>query len=100
MNADVVRARVVVSGRVQGVFFRAETREMARGLDIAGWAANRIDGTVEIVLEGNEKFVRQAIEWCGRGPATARVDNVDIRWEAPEGERGFKILATGDERFT
>ena len=85
------RAHVVVSGMVQGVFFRAETRDRARSLGLDGWVQNRSDGAVEAVFEGDDERVDSMVEWCGRGPAGARVEDVDTTWAAPEGETGFSV---------
>jgi acylphosphatase len=87
----VSRARVRVRGRVQGVFFRVETRDRARSLGLAGWVRNCADGTVEAVFEGEPKPVESMIDWCGRGPAGAHVDSVDVKWEEAAGERGFTV---------
>jgi acylphosphatase len=87
----VVRARVVVSGRVQGVFFRDETRRRARSLGVSGWVANRPDGTVEAVFEGPREAVESMVGWCGRGPSGARVDDVQTAWEDPRGDEGFAV---------
>jgi len=87
----VKRAHVVVSGMVQGVFFRAETRDRARSLGLGGWVHNRSDGAVEAVFEGDDERVDSMVEWCGRGPAGARVEDVDTTWAAPEGETGFSV---------
>lgn len=83
------RARVVVSGRVQGVFFRAETGDRARSLGVAGWVRNNRDGTVEAAFEGDRERVESMVEWCRRGPALAEVERVDVEWEEPRDERGF-----------
>jgi len=85
------RARVVVSGRVQGVFFRDETRRRARSLGVAGWVANRRDGSVEAVFEGPREAVESMVRWCGRGPSGARVDDVQTAWEDPRGDEGFVV---------
>ncbi len=88
----MVRAHVFVSGRVQGVFFRFETRRLARRLGVAGWVKNLRDGRVEAVFEGEKEDVERMIEFCGLGPSGARVTNVEIRWEEPKGEfEGFKV---------
>jgi acylphosphatase len=87
----VKRAFVVVRGSVQGVFFRAETRDRARSLDLAGWVRNAPDGTVEAAFEGDDERVELMVEWCRRGPAGARVDGVDVAWIEPEGAQGFSI---------
>ncbi len=83
---DKVRARVIVEGRVQGVFFRHHTEEMAFNLDIKGWVKNRRDGSVEALFEGEKKKVDQIIQWCHRGPSEARVMNVRTTWENYTGE--------------
>jgi len=85
------RARVVVRGSVQGVFFRTETRDRARSLGVAGWVRNVPDGTVEAVFEGNDEKVDSMVEWCRRGPSGAGVDDVEVKWVEPEGEAGFSI---------
>lgn len=85
------RARVRIGGRVQGVFFRAETRQTARALDLSGWVRNAEDGTVEAVFEGDRELVEKAIEWCRKGPPAARVDSLDIKWEEPTALEGFEV---------
>ena len=85
------RACVRVHGRVQGVFFRAETADRARSLDLTGWVRNCPDGTVEAVFEGERERVESMVAWCGRGPAGAHVDSVDVKWEEPAGEAGFRV---------
>jgi acylphosphatase len=87
----VKRVRVVVAGRVQGVFFRVETADRARSLGLAGSVRNRPDGAVEAVFEGNEDRVDALVRWCERGPTGARVDTVNVEPEEPVGERGFSI---------
>jgi acylphosphatase len=86
------RARVVVRGRVQGVFFRVETRDRARSLGLSGWVRNARDGSVEAVFEGDRERIESMLAWCRRGPSLARVDEVQAAWEEPVGEEGF---ATG-----
>jgi acylphosphatase len=76
---------------VQGVFFRAETRDRARSLGVDGWVRNTPDGEVEAVFEGDDERVDSMVEWCRRGPSGARVEEVDTSWAAPEGETGFSI---------
>ena len=83
------RARVVIRGRVQGVFFRAEARDRARSLGLAGWVRNNPDGTVEAVFEGDRGRVDSMLAWCRRGPALAQVDDVEVGWEEPRQEQGF-----------
>ena len=82
----MVRARVLVSGRVQGVFFRSETRYEAEKRGIKGWIRNLPDGKVEAVFEGEEKSVREIIEFCKRGPPGAKVTKVDVTWESYTGK--------------
>jgi acylphosphatase len=81
-----VRAHVIIAGRVQGVFFRAETQRAARRLGVAGWVRNRPDGTVEALFEGPEATVHQAIDWCWQGSPMAHVNDVSVRWEDYTGE--------------
>ena len=76
-----VRARVTVEGVVQGVYFRANTVEVAKKHGVCGWVRNKPDGTVEAVLEGREEAVKAVIGWCHAGPPSARVDKVRISWE-------------------
>jgi acylphosphatase len=85
------RAEVVVRGAVQGVFFRAEARERARSLDLAGWVRNAPDGTVQAVFEGDDERVESMVEWCRRGPGGARVDGIEVVWVEPVHEDGFSV---------
>ena len=87
------RLVIVVSGRVQGVWFRASTREEAIRLGLRGWVRNLPDGRrVEAVLEGEERALLQMLEWCQAGPPGARVDRADTRWEPATNEfEGFSI---------
>ena len=88
----LVRARIIVSGIVQGVFFRATMQEVARSLGVTGWVRNLPDGRVEAVAEGDEEAVKKLIEWAWRGPRLARVENVEVKWEDYRGEfRDFYI---------
>jgi len=87
-----VRAHVFVIGSVQGVFFRSEARHEAIKLSVAGWIRNTLDGRVEAVFEGEEKSVKEIIEFCKRGPSEAKVTNVQVVWENYTGEfRDFQI---------
>jgi len=83
---EKVRARAVISGRVQGVFFRLETKRAADGFGVFGWVRNRRDGTVEAVFEGSKQNVMSILEWCKKGPPIAKVYNVDAEWEDYIGE--------------
>jgi acylphosphatase len=80
------RAHLIVTGRVQGVFFRAETRHAAMGHHLTGWVRNKRDGSVEAIAEGTPDDVQRLIEWCHSGPPLARVDTVDITWLPYTGE--------------
>lgn len=86
-----IRRRVWVSGRVQGVAFRASLRRTARGAGVAGFARNLADGRVEAVLEGAPAAVEAVLAWCHAGPSHARVDRVEVREEAPEGFVDFAV---------
>ena len=87
-----VRAHVIVSGRVQGVFFRAETRRAAERLGVHGWVRNRADGSVEALFEGQQATVNDAIAWCHHGSPMARVSGVQVTWETYRGDLdGFTI---------
>lgn len=85
------RVRVLVSGRVQGVFFRASCAERAAELDLSGWIRNVPDGDVEAVFEGTDSAVERIVRWCRDGPPLARVDRIDVVDEAPTGGSGFRI---------
>lgn len=85
------RARVLVSGRVQGVFFRQRTIGLARSADCAGWVRNLDDGRVEAVFEGSPEAVEGMIAWCSEGPERAVVDRVEVVEEEPEGLEGFEV---------
>jgi acylphosphatase len=87
----VKRAHVRIRGHVQGVFFRSETRERAQSLGVGGWIRNSRDGSVEAVFEGDDDRVDSLVHWCGRGPRGAVVENVDVEWEEPLGERAFVV---------
>ena len=80
------RAEIIVHGRVQGVFFRQSTVEMARTIGLTGLVRNCPDGTVAAIFEGESDLVKQAIEWCHHGPPAARVSNVEVNWQSYRGE--------------
>lgn len=80
------RAHIFVSGRVQGVFFRQNTRKKARELGISGWVKNLSDGRVEALMEGEKDKVENLIEWLRKGPIIARVDGIEVFWEEHKGE--------------
>lgn len=90
--ADRVRARIVVSGRVQGVAFRQSTADEARRLGVEGWVRNLPDGRVEAEVEGDRAAVGALVRWCHAGPPAARVDGVEVEWVEPAGGLGaFEI---------
>jgi len=80
------RAHIFVSGKVQGVFFRSETRREARKRGVNGWVRNLPDDRVEAVFEGEEENVKKLLEFCRRGPPGARVTNTQVTWESYSGE--------------
>ncbi|MBV8773272.1 MAG: acylphosphatase [Deltaproteobacteria bacterium] len=82
------RIRIIVTGRVQGVFFRRAAAEQARSLDITGWARNLNDGSVEIVGQGERRNLEALRAWAHKGPQHARVDEVQAEWAQCEGESG------------
>lgn len=83
---DKVRAVALISGRVQGVFFRAATRDMARGLGLTGFVRNLPLMKVEAAFEGPRDKVEKALEWCRQGPPNAVVREVRVSWVEPDGE--------------
>jgi acylphosphatase len=85
------RARVLVSGRVQGVFFRATTRDRARETGVDGWVRNLDDGRVETAFEGPTDAVESMVEFCREGSDAARVEDVEVEYGEPEGEDGFRV---------
>jgi len=87
----MTRKRVVVGGRVQGVFFRDSIRRRAETAGVAGRARNTREGTVEAVFEGDEAAVAELVEFCRRGPSRAEVASVEVTEEEPEGLSGFEI---------
>ncbi|RLF52667.1 MAG: acylphosphatase [Thermoplasmata archaeon] len=86
------RAHVKIYGKVQGVWFRAHTKEMADKLGIKGWVRNVPDGSVEAVFEGDDEAVEEIIKWCHHGPPLARVDKVEVSYGKPKGEKDFRII--------
>jgi acylphosphatase len=86
-----VRKRVVVSGRVQGVFFRETCRKRAESEGVGGWVANRDSGDVEACFEGAPQAVEHMIEWCHEGPDGARVESVAVDDEPPRGTTDFTV---------
>ncbi|MFC7277222.1 acylphosphatase [Paractinoplanes rhizophilus] len=87
----MVRRRVLVSGVVQGVFFRDTCRRVAGQQGVAGWVRNLRDGRVEAVFEGTAENVDRLVAWSRRGPADAEVTGVTVAEEPPEGLTAFEI---------
>ena len=83
--ADAKRAHVIVEGRVQGVFFRAFTRDEADRLGLAGWVRNRPDGSVEALVEGEKSAVEKMLQWFHQGSPNSNVENVHVTEEVPVG---------------
>lgn len=80
------RVHIYVYGLVQGVFFRSNTVSKAKSMGVTGWVRNRMDGSVEIVAEGEKKTLEGLAEWCREGPESAKVENMKKEWEKPTGE--------------
>jgi len=87
----VIRKRIVVRGRVQGVFFRDTTRRMAESRGVAGWVRNRPDGAVEAAFEGEPEAVDAMVDFAREGPRGAAVVEVEVTDEHPEGAVGFAV---------
>ncbi|MBD8605747.1 acylphosphatase [Aeromicrobium sp. CFBP 8757] len=85
------RRHVIVHGTVQGVFFRASCQQEATRVGVAGWVANRPDGTVEAELEGPDDAVAHLVDWCRTGPPRAVVTGVDVTEREPSGHSGFEV---------
>ncbi|MBW1821603.1 MAG: acylphosphatase [Deltaproteobacteria bacterium] len=89
---DKKRAHVIISGRVQGVFFRMETQKAAKRYGVYGWTRNKADGTVEALFEGDKTSVDLILEWCQEGSPPAKVEKAEVNWEDYTGEfKEFKI---------
>ncbi len=87
------RAHVFIAGKVQGVYFRANTRRKADSLSLKGWVRNLPDGRVEAVFEGEEEPIKRILDFCNHGPQDAVVEQVDLTWDKYTGElKDFKIL--------
>jgi len=89
--SDRTRAHVHVTGRVQGVYYRATTRDTARDVGVDGWVQNLEDGRVEAVFEGSEAAVEEMIDFCHEGPSAARVEDVAVSYEEPQDADGFRV---------
>ena len=91
--AEKARVHVLIEGRVQGVFFRASTRDEARARGLSGWVRNLADGRVEAVFEGDKAVVENMLAWCRKGPPYAYVDQVDIDWQPCQGDLAdFRVV--------
>lgn len=88
---EVVRRRVLVRGRVQGVWFRESARRRAMELGVSGWVGNRADGAVEAELEGALEDVETLVAWFGHGPPGAHVEGIEVGERTPTGESGFAV---------
>jgi acylphosphatase len=89
--SDAVRRRVVIRGRVQGVFFRDTARREAQRRSVAGWICNRADGAVEAVFEGGLTDVEALVDLCQKGPRGAHVERVEASEEEPQGLHRFEV---------
>ena len=87
----MIRRRVVVHGRVQGVYFRAECADAARARNVSGWVSNQPDGTVYAEFEGSVEAVDAMVAWCHTGSSRAYVTRVDVTPLEPTGETGFSV---------
>ena len=83
---------LIISGRVQGVFFRDNTRRKATELGLKGYAKNLLDGNVEVVAQGDEEKLNELIEFIKRGPGIAKVENIKIKHKEPENFKNFEII--------
>ncbi len=90
-RAVAVRAHVWISGRVQGVYFRAYAEDEATFHGVQGWIRNLRDGRVEAAFEGSPQAVEAMVHWCRRGSPASLVTDVQVTWEEPVGERGFRV---------
>lgn len=90
----VIRTRAIVTGRVQGVGFRWSAREEARRLGVTGWARNRLDGSVEVEVEGAEESVERMLDWLRTGPPGSAVATVDVSATAVTGDDAFRVRET------
>lgn len=89
------KIRVMIRGRVQGVFFRMETQHAARRIGVNGWVRNRRDGSVEALFAGDAEKIEEMLAWCGQGPPMARVDDVAVQeTDDQETYTDFTVLST------
>ena len=93
MADDFARINLIISGQVQGVFFRTSTLEQAQSLNLTGWVQNLPDGSVEITAEGQRFALDQLLSWCRQGPPAAEVKDVIVRWSGYKNEfRTFMVV--------
>jgi acylphosphatase len=85
-SQDRARVQITITGRVQGVYFRASALAEAQALGLTGWVMNCNDGSVMALAEGPTDMLNRLIAWCRQGPRGARVTDVDVRWEKPQDE--------------
>ncbi|NJP10778.1 MAG: acylphosphatase [Leptolyngbyaceae cyanobacterium RU_5_1] len=88
---ELIRAHVLISGRVQGVGYRFSTQDVASVYGLAGWVRNLPDGSVEAVFEGDRASIEAIVRWCHKGPPSAVVEKVTVQYEQLEGLNGFEI---------
>lgn len=88
------RVHLLITGRVQGVAYRAGMKAQAEGLGLSGWTRNLPDGRVEAMAQGPEEQLQDLLTWCHRGPPAARVNDVTATWHDPDGSlSGFDVTA-------
>jgi acylphosphatase len=93
MMGELARVQVLIEGRVQGVFFRASTRDEARALGLTGWVRNLPDGRVAALFEGDKRLVERMLAWCRQGPPYSYVDHVEEEWQPALGDMtDFRIV--------
>lgn len=87
------QAHLIISGNVQGVYYRASCKEYASGLGLKGWVRNLDDGSVEALAQGEKERIDRFIEWCKKGPPQAKVEEVKIIWQEANGPfNGFSVI--------
>jgi acylphosphatase len=87
------RVKLIIKGKVQGVWYRASAKEQADILNLKGWVKNNIDGSVTVVAEGEENVLKSFIEWCWQGPPASKVSDIEVIWSAYSGEfNDFSII--------
>ena len=87
------RAHIIITGLVQGVYYRVTTKQKADSLGLSGWVKILPDGNVEVIVEGNKEEIEQLIDWCRQGPPGAKVDGVEVKWSPCRNEyQGFDIF--------